>query len=473
MKKRRFWKVLLVVIPVLAGGAAWSAHRYVQKETTPAALVRRLEQSLNCRAEVGSTSVSLFSFPARLEVKGLRLLPRDGEVSKALKDRQPPKKVETVLAVPAFSADLSLPALLSREIKVGQLQLTGAEAYTIRRKNGVNTLSAMFSKPPSDSKPEAKPKAEPEASPKPAAKAFAAALAVAKLENAKITIRNEKRKQLIELQDVNLSVANLRYLPPADAVTVAVAAAAVDAPASMPCDVKASLRLTSLDMKEKRGQMDFTLDIASTVTLLAGGRLADGTTLDIKVKSASWIDRIPTLEKLAKKMAKLKDQIGLDLTSFPVSGRMREGTSIKARIEGGRFLFLEDTLFNFDTCRIRIKAGSWFDPDDQQHEFHGNIAANEDITKNAVEGVDAFLNSKGENLAKIGRETLMQALLDKDGRLSIPFTSTEDIGRPEVTISKSFEKDISNAVGNFAKGLLKDALDGGDGLQNLIDGFRK
>ncbi|MDB6133563.1 MAG: hypothetical protein JWM59_1806 [Verrucomicrobiales bacterium] len=472
MKKRRFWKVLLVVIPVLAGGAAWSAHRYVQKETTPAALVRRLEQSLNCRAEVESASVSLFSFPAKLEVKGLRLLPRDGEVSKTLKDRQPPKKVETVLAVPAFSADLSLPALLSREIRVGQLRLTGAEAYTIRRKNGENTLSAMFSKPPSDPKPEAKPKEEPAppSSPKSTAKPFAGALAVAKLENAKITIRNEKRKQLVELKDVNLNVANLRYLPPADAGAVAAAAVA---PASMPCEVKASLQLTSLDLKDQRRQMDFTLDIASTVTLLAGGRLADGTTLDIQVKSASWIDRIPTLEKLAKKMAKLKGQIGLDLTSFPVSGHMRKGTSIKARIEGGRFLFLEDTHFNFDTCRIKIKAGSWFDPDDQQHEFQGLIAANEEITKNAVQGVDAFLNSKGENLAKIGRETLMQALLDKDGRLSIPFTSTEDIGRPEVTISKSFEKDISNAVGNFAKGLLKDALDGGDGLQNLIDGFRK
>ena len=263
-------------------GVAWSAHRYVQKETTPAALVRRLEQSLNCRAEVESASVSLFSFPAKLEVKGLRLLPRDGEVSKALKDRQPPKKVETVLAVPAFSADLSLPALLSREIKVGQLQLTGAEAYTIRRKNGENTLSAMFSKPPSDPKPEAKPKEDPAppSSPKPAAKPFAAALGVAKLENAKITIRNEKRKQLVELKDVNLNVANLRYLPPADA---GVAAAAVAAPS----EVKASLHLTTLDLKDQRRQMDFTLDIASTVTLLAGGRLADGTTLDIQVQSAS------------------------------------------------------------------------------------------------------------------------------------------------------------------------------------------
>lgn len=476
--KRRLWKILLVLVLLIIAGAGWSAHRFVKKETTPAALVMRLEQSLNCRAEVESASVSLFSFPAKLELKGVRLLPRDGEVDKPLKDRKPPKKVETVLAVPALSADLSLPALLSREIRVGQLTLTGAEAYTIRRKNGENTLAAMFSKPPKTEpeKPEAKPESglKPEAKPASAkSKPFAAALALAKLENAKITIRNDKRKQLIELQDVNVSLANLRYTPATEPDATAAVDAAAAAGAGMPSDLKASLHLTTTDLKDERRQMDFVLDLASTVNLLANGGLADGTTLHINVSAASWIDRIPTLEKLAKKMAKLKDQIGLDFTSFPVSGHMAEGTSIKAKIEGGRFRFVEDTDFHFDTCHIKIKTGSWFDPDDGQHEFDGVISANEEITKSALGGVDAFLGSKGESLAKIGRETLMKTLLDKKGRLSIPFTSSEDLGRPEVTISKSFEKNISNAVGDAAKALLQDALQGGDGLQNLIDGFRK
>ncbi|MES2709603.1 MAG: hypothetical protein V4726_23600 [Verrucomicrobiota bacterium] len=468
--KRRFWKVLLVLLLLVLGGAVWSAHWFVGRETTPAALVRRLEKALNCRAELESASVSLFSFPAKLELKGLRLLPRDGEVDKPLKDRKPPKKVETVLAVPGLSADLSLLGLLRHEIKVGQLTLTGAEAYTIRRKNGKNTLSEMFSKPPADVPTEPKPEPPPETKPETPSKAskpFAAALVLAKLEKAKITIRNEKRKQLIELQDVNVSLGNVRYTP---AAAAALNAAPLEA---MPSDLKASLRLTSTDLKDERRQMDFTLDLASTVNLLANGELADGTTLNINVRTASWIDRIPTLEKLARKMAKLKDQIGLDLTAFPVSGRLASGTSIRARIEGGLFRFVEDTDFHFDTCLIKIKAGSWFNPDDQQHEFEGLISANGEITKGAMSGVDAFLSSKGESLAKIGRGTLMKTLLNGEGLLTIPFTSTEDIGRPEVTISKSFEKSISNAVGDAAKALLQDALDGGDGLQNLIDGLRK
>lgn len=460
MKRRRLWKVLLALLLVVLVSAVAAAHWFVRKETTPGALVRRLEKSLNCRAEVASASVNIFSFPATLEVKGLRLLPRDEEVEKPLKERQAPKKVETVLAVPFLSADISLPGLLRHEINVGQITLNGAEASTIRRKTGENTLSVMLSKPPAAT-PEPKP--EPGAKPSTPSKPFAAALTMARLTDAKVSIRNEKKKQLIELKEVNISLANLRYTP----------AEAAAAGIPVPSDIKATLHLTSLDMKEQRQEMDFTLDLASTLTILAGGDIADGTTLDIHVKTGSYLDRIPTLEKLAKKMAKLKDQIGLDLTSFPVSGRLVRDADIKGKIEGGLLKFQEDTNFNFDTCRIKIKAGSWFNPDDQQHEFEGLIAANAEITKNSMAGVDAFLTSKGESLAKIGRETLMKALLNDQGLLTIPFTSTEDIGRPEVTISKSFEKNISNALGDAAKALIKDALDGGDGLQNLIDGLRK
>lgn len=467
MKKRRLWKILLFLVIVGIGAAAWAAHWYVGKETTPAALVKRIEHSLNCRAEVGSVSVSIFSFPAKLEIKGLRLLPRDAEVGKSLKDRKPPKKVETVLSVPSLSADISLPGLLSHEINVGKLTLSDAEVYLIRPKKGENTLSVMLGKPelsPEDKENAAhsgRSPADSESDSQPS-KPFAAALSLAKLENAKISIRNEKKKQLIELQNLNISLADLNYTPAGTAPG-----------AASPSQLKASLHLTSLDLKENRQQMDFTLDLSSAVTLLAGGSLADGTTLDILVKSGSYLDRIPTLEKLGKKLAKLKDQIGLDLTSFPVSGRLSKDTQIKARIEGGLLKFVEDTNFNLDTCRIKIKTGSWFNPGDQQHEFEGVIAANEQITKDSLAGMDAFLRDKGESLAKIGRETLMQALLNDKGLLTIPFTSTEDIGRPEVTVSKSFEKNISNALGDAAKALLKDALNGGDALQNAIDGLTK
>jgi hypothetical protein len=136
-------------------------------------------------------------------------------------------------------------------------------------------------------------------------------------------------------------------------------------------------------------------------------------------------------------------------------------------------VFEEDTNFNFDTCRIKIKQGSTFNPDDQSHEFQGVFAANEKVSQEAIAGVEAYLKTKGESLGPIIRETVLKKLINDKGLLTIPFTSNEDIGRPEVNLSRSFEKAITDGLTDAAKELLKDTLKGGDGLQGLIDSLGK
>ncbi len=465
-KHRRKIIAALAFLVLLVAGAAYAAQWWVNQQTTPAALVRQLEKSLNCRAEIAGAKVNLFAFPATLEVTGLRLLPRDAEMDKPLKDRKPPKKVETLLLIPRLTSDVNLPALLTREVRIGQLTLTGVEAATIRKKNGENTLASLIGKPPS---PPPDPNAPPVAAREPEPdKPFAAALTLAKLENAKLSVRNEKKKQLIEISDLNLSLTNLSYAtalpgnpppPPAPG-----------APASV---VESSLHLTSTDLKDQRQQMDITIGVRSTLPPLQQASAADGTTLDLTFKAGSYLDRIPTLEKLGVKLGKLKDQIGLDLTSFPVSGRLERDTAVKAKMTGGLLVFEEDTNFNFDTCRIKLKKGSSFNPDDQSHEFQGIFAANEKVSQEAIAGVEAYLKTKGDSLGPIIRGTVLKRLVSDKGLLTIPFTSTEDIGRPEVNLSKGFEKAIADGLTDAAKELLKDTLKGGDGLQNLIDSLSK
>ena len=208
-KHRRKILAALALLLLLVAGAAVGAHWWVGKQTEPAALVKQLEKSLNCRAEITSAKVNLFAFPATLEVTGLRLLPRDAENDKPLKDRKPPKKVETVLVIPSLTSDINLPALLSREVRIGSLILTGVEAATIRKKNGENTLATLIGKPPEPPKDPNEPPA-PAVEPEPDTP-FAAALTLAKLQHAKLSVRNEKKKQLIEISDLNLSLTNLSY----------------------------------------------------------------------------------------------------------------------------------------------------------------------------------------------------------------------------------------------------------------------
>src|SRR5689334_1352960 len=74
--KRRFWKSLLLFVglPVLllTGLQFWAASRI-----TPDSIAKLLTESHNCRATVGSASVRLFSFPARVEVKDIKITPFD------------------------------------------------------------------------------------------------------------------------------------------------------------------------------------------------------------------------------------------------------------------------------------------------------------------------------------------------------------------------------------------------------------
>lgn len=453
---KTFRKILLALVLILPAAAA-TAHWWIGRQTSPAALVKLLEKSLNCRAEIARTHVNLLAAPATLEVVGLRLLPRDPEVARPLPDRRPAAPSETFLAIPNLAADLSLPALLHRELRVRHLALRGVSAATIRRKNGENTLATLLAQPPA---PPTDPAAQTTLAPEPA-RPFAAALALAQVQDAQLSVRHEKKKQLLQISHLNLSLTNLSYAP------------ALPTTPAPPSALESSLHLTSTDLKDQRQQMDLLIDVRSILPPLQQAAPAEGTTLSLTFKAGSYLDRIPTLEKLAAKLGKLKDQIGLDLTSFPVSGRLERDTAVNARMIDGLLRFEEDANFNFDTCRLKIKSGSWLNPADQSHEFQGIFAANESVSKDAIAGVDAYLQTKGQSLAPIIRATLLKKLLNDKGLLTIPFTSTEDIGRPEVILSKSFEKAIADGLADAAKELLKDTLQGGDGLQGLIDSLRK
>ena len=299
-------------------------------------------------------------------------------------------------------------------------------------------------------------------------KPFAAALTLAKLQNAKLSVRNEKKKQLIEISDLNLSLTNLSY-----ARALPGAPPPPPAPGALPSVVESSLHLTSTDLKDQRQQMDITIGVRSTLPPLQQAAAADGTTLDLTFKAGSYLDRIPTLEKLAIKLGKLKDQIGLDLTSFPVSGRLERDTSVKARMIKGLLVFEEDTNFNFDTCRIKIKKGSML----QSRRPVPSIRRHLRRQRKSQSGSHRRSGSLSQNQRRKPRphhpRHRPEKLINDKGLLTIPFTSTEDIGRPEVNLSRSFEKAITDGLTDAAKELLKDTLKGGDGLQGLIDSFGK
>lgn len=454
--------LLVLALPFLALGAAqW----YLSQNLTAEKIVSRLEAERNCRADLESVKVSLFSLPARLELKGLRLLPADKEVEKPRKDRKPPKNTDTIIAVPEAELKVNLWALLNRRLVVEDLRLERAEVKSVRKKTGENTLSLMLAKKPASESATpatepAKPKKEPWFDVKDLA--VSPALEAARVSQAHVVIRHEKKKRLVEFQGLDLSLKDL-LLEGEDFLV------------SGKAGLLAGAKLILEDQKLEIRQLDLDLAVDGAVEALnnAAGKAENGAVLTVTIKAGSFLDRIPTLEKLARKLTKLRDNIGLDLTSFPVSGRVLEDTPLKLRVEDGHLRFAESVTLQFDTCALSVEAGSWLRLEDQEHEFKGVFTANEAVTKSSLEGVNRYLKGMDSTAARIAEEKILSRLVNGRGLLEIPYISTEDIGKPEVAFSSGFEKELMRAASEAGAELIKDALNGGDGLEKVLKGLLK
>lgn len=467
-KKRRIWKVLLLLAIVLPLAAAGIAQWLVSSRITPEFLVSRIEKGRNCRADLEACTVRLFSFPATVELKGLRIVPADADslANRPPASRKPAKPGDTVIAVSRASLSVSLWSLLRREIHVKSIVLDQPEVRMIRKKNGTNTLTAMLGPRPKDPK---KPETTDDA--KPAADAgaggrrldlreFDSLLESAVIRGGVVAIRNEKRKQMIRFEEIAAETGGLT-IP---------AAAGSDGTATGKGRARLTARLVMDNLESGRTQLNFPLTVSGDAIGFhpASGVPADDTSFVLTVARDAYIDRIPTLEKLGRKFAKLKDRIGLDLTSMPVHGTLEKETTVTMSVSDGSLRFTDDVTFPFDTYRIRIRKDGWLRLSDGWHAWDGIFTANEEITKNALAGIDEFLASHDESLARIARETIIDCLLNDKGRLALPYISTEEIGRPEVELSRSFERKLASAMVDVGKHLLIDGLQGGDGIRGLL-----
>src|SRR5690606_1173699 len=142
----------------------------------------------------------------------------------------------------------------------------------------------------------------------------------ATLRGGTVVIRNEKRKQLIRFEGIAAAV---------NGVTIP-ALAGGDGGDAARGSAELATRLIMDDYESGRRQFDFPIAVTGNDIGFDphSGLPADNAAVTLTVARDAYIDRIPTLEKLARKFAKLKDRIGLDLTSMPVNGTLQQDTTL-------------------------------------------------------------------------------------------------------------------------------------------------
>ena len=471
---RRLLTGLLVVLLVGGFGVTW----LLRKRMSPEELVRQLEATRNCRAEIEATEVHVFSWPASLEIRGFRMVPRDEvvEAGTALAERKPVQVAETMIAADRLVLEVDLWRLLVGELAVRRLVLDRPDIRGVRAKKGAKSLDLMLGKPvpvvaavvpvaaaavvPAGEaeKPE---KAGEEAVPEVPFKAsdlpFAATLEEVRIRNGSWTVRNDRKRTFTEVRDFNAAVTGVRVDP---ANLAAANEAMVSAGGRIVIDNQ-QLSVRTLDVI-------LTMDGRLQPFDAATGMWNNDLVLECTARKGSVVNRIPTLVRLAERLEKLKSDIGLAI-ELPAEGVLTKDTPLKATVSAGRLVVAENVLFPFDTYRIRLDKDSWLAFGDEQHVFDGRLQASTEVSRKALEGVTTFFAGKDSKLAEIVNKNVLSKILTDKRLLSIPFQSTGEIGHPDVDFSPKFRESLNGAMKDVAKDLLLDAASGGDALKGAVD----
>ncbi len=470
---RRLLTGLLVVLLVAGFGVTW----LLRKRMSPEELVRQLEATRNCRAEIEATEVHVFSWPASLEIRGFRMVPRDevAAAGTALAERKPVQVAETMIAADRLVLEVDLWRLLVGELAVRRLVLDRPDIRGVRAKKGAKSLDLMLGKPqpvvaaavpvaaaaaaaPVAEKVEKEGEvAEPEVPFKASDLPFAATLEEVRVRNGSWTLRNDKKRTFTEVRDFNAAVTGVRVDP---GNLAAANEAMVSAGGRIVIDNQ-QLSVRTLDVI-------LTMDGRLQPFDAATGTWNNDLVLECTARKGSVVNRIPTLVRLAERLEKLKTDIGLAI-ELPAEGVLTKDTPLKATVSAGRLVVAENVLFPFDTYRIRLDKDSWLAFGDEQHVFDGKLQASTEVSRKALEGVTKFFTGKDAKLAEIVNKNVLSKILTDKRLLSIPFQSTGEIGHPDVDFSPKFRESLNGALKDAAKDLLLDAARGGDALKGAVD----
>ena len=466
---KRLWKLLLLAAGLLAlvlVGAQW----WVASRINPAEIVRLLESTRNCRATVGSVSVRLFAFPARVEVRDLHVTPRDENL-------KPATPGETFINVSHARLEVQLLNLLAGKLDIQNALVDGVSMQTVKWETGGNSLRLLLAKPGTTLRPVSRKISLEDEDEIPGTDAapgsgedkpwhiselpLSASLSEARISNATWTTLNQRRRTTQQWKDCRFVLTGMT-LDPGNPSTGGTAR------------VSAGVRLIIDSQRLNLRTLDFILSLDGDYQLIdhSTGCLNNDLTFALAVKKGSLINRIPTLVKLNERLDKLKATTGLDI-NLPPEATLQADTALHARLEDDVIRLTSGVFFPFDTYQLALDEASWLSLRDEQHAFNGRLLITGDISKKAVTSLRTFLEEKSGPLAEIVSKTLLEKIVTPDGSIELPFKSEAEIGRPEVALSDKLLDAIKRAGAEAGKDLLKDALEGGDDLNSIFDSIKE
>jgi hypothetical protein len=460
---------------VVGGGAIGGLRLWLGKSLSKEALVSQMETAWNCRAGIDDVRLVLFSNPARLEIIGCRLWPRDGEVGKALATRTAiePGPISIGNAV----LEVKLQDLVARRLNVQQLTLTDISVVEEITKDGQSSLGQLFQRPTKESAPVTVIPPEKTEAPVPPAPTttdvespgpsadkttlttqapavhapelgYSIRVDRASLERANLMINNRKNTTLTTLSDLSFTISEID-IDPADLLN--------HNSLQLLLDTRIVVRdhVTIKGVHQPVNHVDLRLQGEGKVRPLdsSTGLWSASSDLHLALLKGSLLAGYMKIGDIESKDLKKLDEYGIDLRDVSMGGPLSADANIRIRFSDDRILFMDDANFAMPDYELSVGKESWLNPPEDQHELNLRIYFGSKVQEQLVQGLVKF------GLGQDQAGAMLKGMSDEKGRFYLDLKSTGKLAKPKVKpdTSRLLNRVIQGMGSGLLEGLLKGA----------------
>lgn len=463
--------VLLLVALIVAAGTI------VKSYITPDFITAAIEAEHNCRAEIGETKISLFSFPAKVEILGARIGARDEHADAGTKLAERPPLGVGAINADSITLEANLTDLVRKRISVEHLtigKLYVAE-FLIEREGG-NSLDPFFDPPaivmgkPNPEFEDKKKRREvakerrklakderPDATGTPFAISelpLPATMRALNINDAQVNAKIRSNKTRITFSDIQLKVSDIDI-----------------APDDLGEHNHAKISLTAhLDVEDRDRTVKYAdLDIRSDGAVIPfdpiTGYINPDLTYQITVLQGGKLDAIPALVKLATKIKKL-DEIGLKLDALAEEITLGSDTTLALSYRDTTLELMQPAEIDFNGHLLTVHEGTWLHTGSNLHEAVAEVLLSKSASDRALGNARSFLTEKAKQFSFDQDMVLKYSMkllepVTKDGQVWVPFTSSGDFDdpkvRPDVDLKNLAETMALEALGDLLEKTQKEA----------------
>lgn len=442
----------IALLALAALGSSW----WIMRNLGPEFWVQQIERAMACRAEIADASLNLFSKPARLSLREVRLMPKDAPTSPGQ---------EVPIHLPEVVLEVRLEDLLNRRFHVEKLTFLAPVVRESIDAKGRSTLEGLFVQPQisrvamaSDEVPRAIPvapaPAEPSnstsvmpasAQPEKSPNRFSFSIQSAVIQDGSMTIQNNGSAVSVsdldfELTGIDLDSQNLAEHNQMVAKLSAVA--------------KVSGWARIAGARQQATLADVRLSATSQIRPLnpSTGAWQPSSLVKMTLDKGSMIAGHMTMGDAAGKEMRKLQEYGIDLSPVRVGGPLQEAAVVEGTFVNNRFSLTQDARFLFPDYEVSLRRKSYVNAAADQHEIELRLSCGPELQGRLQQGLERA--RLGESITR----GVMKALADEKGRMAFDIESEGSLSDPQIKpkVDRIFKNLIrGEGLGDLLQGLLK------------------